>query len=225
MENIRLNHRTEPADLSSLKIKDKELTKRKLINAVGEIIRTEGYTGLGVNKIAKQAQVNKKLIYRYFTTVDRLIEEYVIEKDYWMLTSAQISVEVPDDDLSKTISDILENQFDFFYTQKEMQQLIIWEISGSKLMKSISRVREQLGERLMELADEYFEGSDINFRAIGSLLSAGIYYMTLHAPVTTYCGIDLNRPDHRNEVRRTIRQIIHCAFDHAKAKRKEGNGD
>ena len=225
MENIRLNHRTEPADLSSLKIKDKELTKRKLINAVGEIIRTEGYTGLGVNKIAKQAQVNKKLIYRYFTTVDRLIEEYVVEKDYWMLTSDQISDEALNDDLSKTISDILENQFEFFYTQKEMQQLIIWEISGSQLMKSISRVREQLGERLMELADEYFEGSDINFRAIGSLLSAGIYYMTLHAPVTTYCGIDLNRPDHRNEVRRTIRQIIHCAFDHAKANRKEGNGD
>ena len=82
MENIRLNQQSEPADLSSLKIKDKELTKRKLINAVGEIIRTEGYTGLGVNKIARQAQVNKKLIYRYFMTVDRLIEEYVLEKDY-----------------------------------------------------------------------------------------------------------------------------------------------
>ncbi|OYX95246.1 MAG: hypothetical protein B7Y76_09920, partial [Sphingobacteriia bacterium 35-40-5] len=78
------------AGLSYPNIKDKELTKRKLINAVGEIIRTEGYTGLGVNKIARQAQVDKKLIYRYFITVDRLIEEYVLEKDYWMLASEKM---------------------------------------------------------------------------------------------------------------------------------------
>ena len=39
------------------KIKDKELTKRKLLNAVGEIIKEKGYTGLGINKIAKHAKV------------------------------------------------------------------------------------------------------------------------------------------------------------------------
>ncbi len=44
---------------SSLRLKNKELTKRKLIEAVSFIIRTEGYTGLGVNKIARQAGVHK----------------------------------------------------------------------------------------------------------------------------------------------------------------------
>ena len=46
--------------------KNKELTKRKLFAAVGEILKSEGYNGLGVNRVAKQAGVNKKLIYRYF---------------------------------------------------------------------------------------------------------------------------------------------------------------
>lgn len=35
-------------------MKDKELTKRKLIRAMGEILKDEGFNGLGVNKIAKQ---------------------------------------------------------------------------------------------------------------------------------------------------------------------------
>ena len=47
-------------------IRNKEFTKRKLIDAVGEIFRTEGHTGLGVNKVAKRAGVTKKLIYDYF---------------------------------------------------------------------------------------------------------------------------------------------------------------
>lgn len=225
MEYSGQDHLRRQADLSFPKIKDKELTRRKLINAVGEIISTKGYTGLGVNTIARQAQVNKKLIYRYFISVDRLIEEYVLEKDYWMLASEKMSSQVLNDDLSETICNILENQFDFFYSQTEMQQLIIWEICGSKLMKSISVAREHLGEKFMELTDEYFDGSDINFRAIGSLLSAGIYYMTLHAPVTPYCGIDLNKPEHRDEVKKTIRQIIRYAFNEAKAKRKDMNGN
>lgn len=48
---------------------NKENTKRKLIYAVGEIFKTEGPSGLGVNKVARIAGVNKKLFYRYFTSL------------------------------------------------------------------------------------------------------------------------------------------------------------
>lgn len=50
--------------------KNKEQTKRRLIDAVGEIFRTSGYPGLGVNKVAKAAGVSKELIYRYFGSFD-----------------------------------------------------------------------------------------------------------------------------------------------------------
>jgi AcrR family transcriptional regulator len=43
----------------AFKERDKEATKRKLIDAVGQIIKTRGYTGLGVNKVAKEAGVSK----------------------------------------------------------------------------------------------------------------------------------------------------------------------
>jgi AcrR family transcriptional regulator len=43
-------------------MKDKKETKRKLINAVAFIFRNKGYAGLGLNKVARLAGVNKKLI-------------------------------------------------------------------------------------------------------------------------------------------------------------------
>ncbi|MCQ6959110.1 TetR/AcrR family transcriptional regulator [Mucilaginibacter aquariorum] len=43
-------------------MRDKEQTKRKLINAVAQVFKNEGYAGLGVNKIARLAGTDKKLI-------------------------------------------------------------------------------------------------------------------------------------------------------------------
>ena len=197
------------------KIKDKEQTRRKLIMAVGELIRVKGYTGLGVNKIAKQAGVNKKLIYRYFGSPENLIEAYVVEKDYWMVFSEKLKDQAAEEkvDLQETISNILEQQFDFFFSEVEMQQLILWEISGeSKLMKSIAVVREDLAAEFLRLTDEHFENSGINFRALSALLSAGVYYMILHDKAGEYCGLDIKRAGDREEVKRTLRQIVDWAF-------------
>ena len=219
MENSIENSRKEPDKASLMKVKNKELTKRRLIHAIGTIIQTEGFTGLGTNKIAKQAGVHKKLIYRYFGSTDRLIEEYVIEKDFWMLKSEQLGKQTVEEvrDLQASITGILENQFDFFFREKEMQQLIIWEISRkSELMKSISRSREHFGEKFLILTDKHFEGSGINFRALSAILSAGIYYLVMHADVSPYCGIDIRESHDREELKRTLRQLIENAFKDAK---------
>ena len=77
--------------LNKTEPKNRKLTERKLIDAVGDIIRSTGYTGLGVNAIAKNAGVSKKLIYRYFGTVDSLIETYLVERDYWVTFSKKVS--------------------------------------------------------------------------------------------------------------------------------------
>jgi AcrR family transcriptional regulator len=51
--------------------KDKESTKKKLIAAVADILSTEGYHGLGVNKAARMLGVEKKLIDRYFGNISQ----------------------------------------------------------------------------------------------------------------------------------------------------------
>ncbi|MBB6107634.1 AcrR family transcriptional regulator [Mucilaginibacter lappiensis] len=94
-------------------IRNKELTKRKLIDAVGEIFRKEGHTGLGVNKVAKQAGVAKKLIYDYFERdFDNLVEAYILETDYWLTFAGSVQ-ELIDrrsfSDNQKLITDILQN--------------------------------------------------------------------------------------------------------------------
>jgi AcrR family transcriptional regulator len=198
--------------------KNKDQTKRKLIQAVDEIIKTTGYIGLGVNKIAKTAGVDKKLIYRYFGNVNYLIECYVSENDYWMVLSNKLREDSDpnnDPNIEALVTVYLQNNFKFFYSEVEMQRLILWEIStASPLIKGIHNIRENIARECLQLSDPYFKGSNVNFRAITALLVGGIYYTILHTRHNggVFCDIDINSEDGKAEIIKTIKQITGWAF-------------
>ena len=191
---------------------------RKLINAVALIFKNEGYAGLGVNKVARQAEVDKKLIYRYFGSFDRLIEAYVVETDYWMRFADHMrELKIPEDapGMQQLLSRVLKNQFLYFHEDKEMQQLILWELSAkSNLMKSIHNTRENMGKQFLEISDPYLEKKAVNFRAIAALLVGGIYYMILHTRHNggMFSDVDLASDRGRQDILNAIDQVVHMAF-------------
>ncbi|MBC8985954.1 TetR/AcrR family transcriptional regulator [Pedobacter sp. N36a] len=208
-------------------IKSRLLTERKLIDAVGTIIKAKGYRALGVNEIAREAKVSKKLIYRYFENVNRLIETYVIEKDYWLSYKKSISNDIEGINkksaLIDTISSLLEKQFEYFWNEEEMQKIILWEISERTiLLDSLCKVRAEQGDVLLEMSDPYFKNSPVSLRGVSALLVSGIYYMVLHAKKneSTICGLDINSAAGRAEVKKSIRHIIEWAFQAGKIKNK-----
>jgi len=199
--------------------RNKEQTKRKLLQAVGEIIVEKGYSGLGVNKIANKAGVDKKLIYRYFGDGNALVEAYILEKDYWLGFAGKIQefndVKTPDK-AKEIISTVLERQFTFFYEEKEMQRLILEELtSKSAMIASICNIRGNIGASLLKLTDPHFKGSGVSFRGVSALLVSGIYYLVLQARINggTICGLDINALSGREEIVRTIRHIIQWAYE------------
>ena len=48
--------------------KNRENTEKKIIDAAYAIIEKDGFESLGINAVAKEAQVSKVLIYRYFNS-------------------------------------------------------------------------------------------------------------------------------------------------------------
>ncbi|WPV01924.1 hypothetical protein SNE26_09075 [Mucilaginibacter sp. cycad4] len=165
--------------------------------------------------------MSKKLIYRYFGNVNYLIETYVIENDYWLTFSKRLLERVEQGVPPTTqafIADVLKNQFSYFLNEKEMQRLILWEIStNSLLMKSIHNAREAAGQGLLEMTDEHFKNNQVNFRAIAALLVGGIYYIVLHIQSNggMFCDLDINSEKAQGEIRHAIEQIVGWAFEKA----------
>lgn len=55
-------------------VREKSRMMEKLVEAVGTVILQHGYPGLTVANIGKAAGVDRKLIYTYFGSLDKLIE-------------------------------------------------------------------------------------------------------------------------------------------------------
>lgn len=203
------------------RVKDKEKTKQKLIWAVGEIIRLEGFDSLTASKVARKAEVDRKLIYRYFGSLNYLIEAYVVENDYWMIFSDKMKEMLGQQNYSgseEIITSILQNQFKFFISQKEMQRLILWELSvDNPLMRSIHNARESMGHKFLELTDEHFGNGKVNFRAVAALLVGGIYYTILHTVYNggAFAGMDINSQSGKDELLKAIGQVVGWAYQEA----------
>ncbi|MUM78904.1 TetR family transcriptional regulator [Pseudodesulfovibrio sp. F-1] len=64
-------------------IRNREITQQKLIGAVGKVLAESGFRHLGINQVAREAGVDKKLIYRYFGGLPGLLAAYGDTAHFW----------------------------------------------------------------------------------------------------------------------------------------------
>lgn len=197
---------------------NKERTMTKLIQAVGVVLKKEGYTGLSTVNIANAAGTDRKLIRVYFGTVDNLIETYIKNKDYW-INASEGAMETLTNSSNTSSKDFLEslliNQLDHFNKDVEMQKAVLWQISEkSDIMSHVTQTRERLSSLFFSFSDKELEGKDIDLRAISSLLVAGIYYLVLHSKSTdsTFCEIDITTEEGINRIKGAIKKILDQSY-------------
>ncbi len=56
--------------------RDRIQTENRLIDAIHELLTEEGFDQIKINRVAQHAKVNKILIYRYFGSINGLIDAY-----------------------------------------------------------------------------------------------------------------------------------------------------
>lgn len=200
-------------------MKNKQETILKIFNAVGEIFKAEGREGLNYAKVAAKAGVDRGLIYRYFTkNIDKLLEEYIIYKDFWLKYSEKINDEISKHTYENTrelIIDILQNHWRYFSAESEAQHLILWELTGkSDLMRSIHNTRELKAQSVIEMAESDLKQKNVKFKPIAVILLSGIYYANLHTlnNGNIICGMDVKSEQGQEDLLDAIRQIIEWAY-------------
>ena len=69
-------------------------TEKRLIEAVSKVIEEEGFTKIGINRIARQAQCDKVLIYRYFGGLDGLLVAWAKQYDFYSFAYSEFISQV-----------------------------------------------------------------------------------------------------------------------------------
>lgn len=198
-------------------VRNKERSRERFLQAVGEILTTKGFAALKVNAIAEVAGLDKKLIYNYFGGLDGLLDEYLLTKDFWSNVKGDM---VPDSvqDGGKTFSEaMLLMQYEQMFKDPELQKIILWRLSESrKSLTTLLEEQERMGEFVFSsMTDPYFKENAGKYRAVAAVLVAGIYYLNLHATMNTgtFCGIDLNTEEGREQIRGALSFLNQQAFE------------
>ena len=211
-------------------IRNKERTKNKILDAVGKIIRTEGYKSLIVNRIGKAASLDNKLIYLYFGNVDKLVDLYVRSKDYWNIIPEELLQEVNANSVlpKETVVSIMEHQMDYLYQSEELQKILLWEISeDNELMREIAATREEFSDLIIKKTRANFRNTDINFKATEALLTGGLYYLALSAKARggTFFGVDINKDRDYKAVKQTFTRILDWTYSEARKQQRKHEKD
>lgn len=199
-------------------IRNKERTRQKWLNAVGEVLREKGFAGLTIRNITEKAGLDRKLIALYFNGLDGLIEEYLNTTDYWIGKFApKVGAIIGESGKlgQAEMTKVLQALFDEVNTSENLQKLLSWQVAEyQEGLRKLADSREALGRPLLKMLDGDFEGTDIDFRAILAIQIAGIYFLNLNAKVngSTFCEVDVNKPKGRKAIKNALSTIMELMY-------------
>ena len=76
---------TDPTatDDGAPRVRDRRATEERILAAVGHVLARDGFSGVGVNAIAREAGIDKVLIYRYFGGLPELLRIWGASGRFW----------------------------------------------------------------------------------------------------------------------------------------------
>lgn len=176
--------------------RNKEATKAKLIAAAGQVMARDGFAKLGVNAVAREADVDKVLIYRYFDGLDGLIKAYAEDGDFW--PTVEELVNEPEaiyrarpaaDQMARVFRNLIRG----LVSRPVTLEILAWEMAeGNELTQHLEEARESLGREFTRRFG-HAGPSDVDLMAFSALVAASVNYLTARSRHhSSFNGLDIS---------------------------------
>jgi AcrR family transcriptional regulator len=166
--------------------------------------------------IAREAGVDKVLIYRYFENLPSLLETFAKEGSYWTSVEELVGDEtaVDAESLADWIVLLLTRFLHDLQKRPITQEIMRWELlEGNELTHELATVRDRVAiESLEFLKQKCSFPPDKDIPAISAVLIAGIVYLVLRTKVSnTFLGIDFSSPTGWQRIEGAIASLLRGA--------------
>lgn len=186
-----------------------------LIKAIGTLLAREGFKALGVNAVAKEAGLDKVLIYRYFGGMPELLQAFGKSGEFW--PSAE---ELMGDDaalrklpLAQRVPLVLGNYIRAIRRRPLTREILAWEcVERNELAFVLRQTREEVSMQI--LSGSGIEQNDIKkVMAVTTLLSAAVNYLVVRSrSIQRFNTVDISSDDGWEELEKSIAFICERCF-------------
>jgi len=190
--------------------RDREATKARILGAVGVVLARDGFGAVGVNAIAKEAGVDKVLIYRYFGGLPELLREWGASGRFWPRVAELLGADPQAFhrlDAPERYARFFEHFIDALRERPLTLEILAAEIvERNDLTAILESEREAWGEEASRLlaAGEFARRPAL--RGLTLLLVAGVQYLLVRSrKIRIFGGVDLTNDAGWDELKASIR--------------------
>jgi AcrR family transcriptional regulator len=176
--------------------RDRAATRERILGAVGTVLARDGFARLGVNAIAREAGVDKVLIYRYFGGLPELLRTWGSSGHFWPRVSDLLGddpravLDLPE---HERFARFLEHFIDALRARPLTLEILAAELQErNELTAILEAEREAWGEEAARVLGGPAYASQPHLAAVTIVLVAGVQYLMLRARrLRVFGGLDL----------------------------------
>jgi AcrR family transcriptional regulator len=207
---------------SSSPAKDAAATRERILDALGKLLARHGFAGVGVNAIAREARVDKVLIYRYFGGLPELLQAFAERSHFF--PSQDDSPGVPaagagGPSAADFAVTMLREMARTLRARPVTQAVMRWELSASNpLTKMLGDARERRGVEMLAAFPRQSVPPDVDLEATAAVLSAGLIYLVLRSNGTTgWNGVPIQTQAGWDRIERAVEKLVRAVLGDRKA--------
>lgn len=191
--------------------RNRELTTQRLLAAVGEVLAREGFAALGVNAVAREAGVDKVLIYRYFGGLPGLLAAWGRSGQFWPTVDELLAHEpgllaLP---AAERYARFFEHFIDALRERPLTLEVLAAEVQHrNELTAVLEAEREAWGEQAFRTLGGPEFAARPEMRGLTLLLVAGVQYLLLRSRrIRLFGGLDLHQDAAWDELKASLRAL------------------
>ncbi len=198
--------------------RNREQTCERILGAVGEVLARDGFGALGVNAIARQAGVDKVLIYRYFGGLSELLANWGRSGQFWPDVDELLGDD-PQAFLALSAAERLSRFMDHFIDGLRARPLTLEILAAEVLERNeltavLEEQREAWGEKAMRLLGAAELARQPELRGQILLLVVGVQQLLIRSrKVRIFSGIDVRSDAGWTELKADIAALAARMFE------------
>lgn len=192
--------------------RDRAATEETIIDAVGKVLARDGFASLGVNEIARQAGVDKVLIYRYFGGLPELLSEFGKRGNFWpsveeLLPDIEVLRKQPETEL---LTAFLLRFIDALRKRPLTIEILAMEIDApNALSQVLDEVREEWGKHVAKALGGEIHRDALELNISISILIAGVQHLLVRARRTAmWSGIPIHNDSGWEAIKHGISWLV-----------------
>jgi len=197
--------------------KDSQETRDRLVAAVGQLLAREGFQRIGVNAVAREAGVDKVLIYRYFDGITDLVAAFCRTEGFWP-TGREIMGADPDTfsrlPFARQVADSSINFLRALRRRPVAREVLAWRfLVHNELTEALDQVRQDSWLEVLRHVQAPEQGAPGDVLAFQAVLGAAVNHLGARSDkLVSFAGIDLTDESGWERIEAMIRSLCEAQF-------------